>query len=47
MAQLPVYMQMIADGRVAVPTRPFPLSETTGAWEASRDSGARAVIVPS
>ncbi len=47
MAQLPVYMQMVADGRVAVPARSFPLSEITGAWEASRDSGARVVIVPS
>jgi NADPH:quinone reductase-like Zn-dependent oxidoreductase len=45
-AQLPVYLQMIADGRVTVPVRPFPLSQITRAWIASRESGSRAVIVP-
>lgn len=46
MAQVPAYMQMIADGRVTVPTRMFPLSRVTEAWAASRDSGPRVVVVP-
>jgi NADPH:quinone reductase-like Zn-dependent oxidoreductase len=46
MAQLPVYMQMIADGQVTVPTRTFPLSQVTVGWAAARDGGPRVVIVP-
>jgi hypothetical protein len=46
MAQIPVYMQMIADGRVAVPTRTFPLSQVTAGWAATADGGPRVVIVP-
>jgi NADPH:quinone reductase-like Zn-dependent oxidoreductase len=46
MAQIPAYMQMIADGRVTVPTRTFPLSQVTAGWAAARDSGPRVVIVP-
>ena len=45
MAQIPAYMQMIADGRVTVPTRTFPLSQVT-AGAAARDGGPRVVIVP-
>jgi NADPH:quinone reductase-like Zn-dependent oxidoreductase len=45
-AQLPVYMQLIADGRVQVPTRTFPLSRVSDGWTAARDSGSRVVIVP-
>ena len=46
MAQVPVYMQMIADGRVTVPTRTFPLSQVTAGWAATADGGPRVVIVP-
>ncbi len=46
MAQVPVYMQMIADGRVTVPTRTFPLSQVTAGWAATQDGGPRVVIVP-
>ncbi len=46
MAQVPVYVQMIADGRVTVPTRTFPLSQVTAGWAAARDGGSRVVIVP-
>jgi NADPH:quinone reductase-like Zn-dependent oxidoreductase len=47
MAQIPVYMQLIADGRVDVPTRPFPLSAVADAWTAaSGGSGPRVVVVP-
>lgn len=46
LAQLPVYMQLIGDGRVEVPTRVFPLSRIAEAWKASTDSGSRAVVVP-
>ena len=46
LAQLPAYMQLIADGRVQVPTRIFPLSHIADAWNAAQDSGPRVVIVP-
>jgi NADPH:quinone reductase-like Zn-dependent oxidoreductase len=46
LAQLPAYLQVIADGRVEVPTRTFPLSQVSDAWVAARDSGNRVVIVP-
>ena len=46
MAQIPVYMQMIADGQVTVPTRTFPLSQVTAGWAATADGGPRVVIVP-
>jgi NADPH:quinone reductase-like Zn-dependent oxidoreductase len=46
LAQLPGYMQLIAGGRVQVPTRTFPLSEISDAWIAARESGNRVVIVP-
>ncbi|HUK68588.1 MAG TPA: hypothetical protein VLW50_07535 [Streptosporangiaceae bacterium] len=46
MAQLPVYMQLIADGRVEVATRTFPLSRITDAWTAAARSGPRVVVVP-
>jgi len=44
--QLPAYMRLIADGRVHVPTRTFPLTRIAEAWAAARDSGQRAVVVP-
>jgi NADPH:quinone reductase-like Zn-dependent oxidoreductase len=46
MAELPGYMQMIAEGRVEVPVRAFPLHAITDAWAASTASGARVVVVP-
>jgi NADPH:quinone reductase-like Zn-dependent oxidoreductase len=46
MAQVPVYMQMIADGQVTVPTRTFPLSQVTAGWAATAGGGPRVVIVP-
>jgi NADPH:quinone reductase-like Zn-dependent oxidoreductase len=45
-AQLPLYMRLIADGRVQVPTRPFPLSHVAEAWAAAGDGGTRVVVVP-
>jgi len=46
MAELPGYMQMIAEGRIEVPVRVFPLSAVTDAWAASARGGERAVVVP-
>ena len=45
-AQIPVYMQLIADGSVQVPYRTFPLSDVSQAWAASAESGPRVVLVP-
>jgi NADPH:quinone reductase-like Zn-dependent oxidoreductase len=44
MAQVPVYMKLIGDRRVEVPTREFPLSKIADAW-AANDSGTRTVVV--
>jgi NADPH:quinone reductase-like Zn-dependent oxidoreductase len=44
--QLPVYMALIADGRVRVPVRAFSLPEVTQAWAAAHDNGTRVVVVP-
>jgi D-arabinose 1-dehydrogenase-like Zn-dependent alcohol dehydrogenase len=44
MAQIPVYMQLIADHRVEVPTRTYPLSGISEAWAAPPD-GHRTVMV--
>ncbi len=46
MAELPGYIQMIAEGRVEVPVRVFPLSAVTEAWAASARGGERVVVVP-
>jgi NADPH:quinone reductase-like Zn-dependent oxidoreductase len=45
-AQIPVYIQLIAEGSVQVPFATFALSEVGAAWPASAESGARAVLVP-
>ncbi|MGD0050206.1 MAG: hypothetical protein ABSD03_00095 [Vulcanimicrobiaceae bacterium] len=45
-AQVPVYMQLIADGRVEVPTQTFALAQIASAWAASANSGRRVVVVP-
>jgi hypothetical protein len=39
-------MRLIADGRVQVPIRTFPLSRIADAWTAARDGGPRVVILP-
>jgi NADPH:quinone reductase-like Zn-dependent oxidoreductase len=44
-AQIPVYIQLIADGSVQVPYRTFPLSDAAAAWTASAESGPRVVLV--
>jgi NADPH:quinone reductase-like Zn-dependent oxidoreductase len=46
MAELPGYIQMIAEGRVEIPVRVFPLSAVTDAWAASAAGGERIVVVP-
>jgi NADPH:quinone reductase-like Zn-dependent oxidoreductase len=46
MAQVPVYIQLIADHQVEVPTQIFPLSNIADAWNASSQSGNRVVVVP-
>ncbi|MGO8946730.1 MAG: hypothetical protein ACLQUY_03505 [Ktedonobacterales bacterium] len=46
MMQLPIYMQLIAEGRVLVPTRTFPLSQIHHAWAAAAEGGPRVVVVP-
>jgi NADPH:quinone reductase-like Zn-dependent oxidoreductase len=45
-AQLPGYMELIASGRVQVPTRSFPLSHVAEAWAVAAQGLPRAVIVP-
>lgn len=45
MAQLGVYIELIAAGKVEVPTTTFPLSRISEAWDADLRS-SRAVIVP-
>jgi NADPH:quinone reductase-like Zn-dependent oxidoreductase len=43
MAQLPVFMQRIADGAVTIPVTTYPLSEVAAAWK-DRTSGQRVVL---
>ncbi len=45
-AQIPVYIQLIADHKVEVPTRTYPLSSISEAWTAPANGTARTVIVP-
>jgi NADPH:quinone reductase-like Zn-dependent oxidoreductase len=44
-AQIPAYIQLIADSSVEVPFRTFPLSDAGAAWTASAESGPRVVLV--
>jgi hypothetical protein len=44
-AQIPRYIQLIADGSVQVPFRTFPLSGVSAAWTASAETGPRVVLV--
>ena len=46
MAEVPVYMQLIADRSVDVPTKTVPLSSISEAWTASADGTYRIVVVP-
>jgi NADPH:quinone reductase-like Zn-dependent oxidoreductase len=46
MTQIPVYMRLIADHKVDVPIRTYPLSSISQAWTASTDGPCRTVIVP-
>jgi hypothetical protein len=46
MTELPVYIRMIAEGRVNVPTQVFPLSSIAAAWATATQSGTRVVVVP-
>jgi NADPH:quinone reductase-like Zn-dependent oxidoreductase len=45
-AQIPAYIQLIADGSVQVPFRTFPLSDVGAAWTASAEPGPRVVLIP-
>lgn len=45
-AQIPHYMQLIADGRLQIQTQAFPLSDVADAWTAASNSGTRTVVVP-
>jgi NADPH:quinone reductase-like Zn-dependent oxidoreductase len=47
MKQIPLYMQLIADGKVTVPTKTFPLSSIAEAWTAPAAETSRTVIVGS
>ncbi len=44
LAQVPAYIQLIADGKVQVPTQTYPLSSIAAAWNASIESDRRIVI---
>jgi D-arabinose 1-dehydrogenase-like Zn-dependent alcohol dehydrogenase len=47
MRQVPAYMQLIADGKIDVPTKIFALSSITEAWTLRTPEACRIVIVPS
>lgn len=44
-AQIPRYLQLIADGSVQVPYRTYPLSDAGTAWAVSAEPGPRVVLV--
>jgi hypothetical protein len=44
-AQIPAYIELIADRSVDVPFRVFPLSDVATAWTESVQSGPRVVVV--
>jgi hypothetical protein len=46
MAEVPVYMQLIAERSVDVPTKTVPLSSISEGWTASTDGTYRIVVVP-
>jgi hypothetical protein len=45
-AEMPVYLGLIADGRVDVPVRTFPLPAVGDAWLAAAGRGHRVVVLP-
>jgi hypothetical protein len=45
-AEIPVYLGLIADGRIDVPVRTFPLPAIGDAWLAAAGSGRRVVVLP-
>jgi D-arabinose 1-dehydrogenase-like Zn-dependent alcohol dehydrogenase len=45
MREIPAYLQLIADGKVVVPTEVYPLSRVAEAWQ-NQSSAARAVLIP-
>jgi NADPH:quinone reductase-like Zn-dependent oxidoreductase len=46
LAEVPAYIQLIADRSVDVPTQAVPLSSVAEAWTASGDGDSRFVVVP-
>jgi NADPH:quinone reductase-like Zn-dependent oxidoreductase len=44
-AQIPIYMQLIAERKIDVPTQTFPLSSVADAWIAPAESTRRIVMV--
>ncbi len=44
LAQVPAYIQLIAEGRIQVPTQSYPLASIAEAWNASLESDRRIVI---
>ncbi len=46
MAEVPVYMQLIADGSVDVPTKTVRLSSISEAWTATADDTYRIIVIP-
>jgi len=46
MAEVPAYMQLIADSSVDVPAKAAPLSSISKAWTAAADGARRLVVVP-
>jgi hypothetical protein len=43
---MPVYRDLIADGRVEVPVRTFPLPAVGDAWQAAAAGRDRVVVLP-
>ena len=46
MAAIPTYMQLIAEGKVMVPTRTYNLEDVAEAWLAAQQGGPRPVLLP-
>jgi NADPH:quinone reductase-like Zn-dependent oxidoreductase len=46
MAQIPAYMQLIADEKIDIPTQTYPLASIADAWAATAERTRRIVIVP-
>jgi NADPH:quinone reductase-like Zn-dependent oxidoreductase len=44
-AQIPIYMQFIADSKIDVPTQTYPLSSVSEAWTATANGPRRTVII--